>query len=139
MTTIITWPYQWHLKRVNIFILRISDGKTIPICTWWYYKNNNETVVLVGRPSLTLCTKPFETRVRRRLWNGTRKSLLSVALARRRRRHIHHRSKNNISRSLLVIICDSPTPSFLSRPFFTTSLNLPPPLSLVHFMTCNIK
>lgn len=139
MTTIITWPHQWHLKRVNIFILRISDGKTIPICTRWYYKNNNETVVLVGRPSLTLCTKPFETRVRRRLWNGTRKSLLSVALARRRRRHIHHRSKNNISRSLLVIICDSPTPSFLSRPFFTTSLNLPPPLSLVHFMTCNIK
>jgi len=119
MTTIITWPHQWHLIRVNIFILRISDGQTILIRTRWYHKNNNETVVSrYGRASHTLCTKPFETRVRRRLWNGTRKSLLSIALARRRRRHIHHRGKNNISRSLLVIICDSPTPSFLSRPFF---------------------
>lgn len=104
----------------------------MPICTRWYYKNNNETVVLVGSPSLTSCTKPFETRVRRRLWNGTRKSLLSVTLARRQRRHIHHRSKNNISRSLLVIICDSPTPLVLSRPFFTTSLH---PLLYLSFIS----
>jgi hypothetical protein len=134
MTTIIIWPHQWHLIRVNIFILRISDGQTIPIRTRWYRKNNNETVVSRnGRASHTLYTKPFETRVRRRLWNGTRKSLLSVALARRRRRHIHHRGKNNISRSLLVIICDSPTPSFLSRPFFYHPSLLPlcPSLSFI--------